>query len=593
MTRGVLNILYVEDDPDDVVLLRQYLTEVLGANNFELDIDADGADTADWVRQSRYDLILLDYDLGQRTGLEVLEDIIASAHPPPVVFITGRGNEEVAVTAIKRGAVDYLTKDNLTPDSLAKAALRAVALTKLQTFNDQVQADLAEAVTLRASLLDIMDEAVLVLDVAGRIVLANRAATTLLGPGEPGTDLTGKFFHLRHHLTKSNGALCDETSCPIMTAVRNGRSVPRTDDTWTRADLSPLPVRYVVKPLRLARQESWRSLVIFANRAPGQDRTVQREILRSTSRALEETRDQAQQQTDLLNLLAHALNTPLTPLVLQLSALRRRAGSNADALQLQAFDVMERNVRRLQGIFQDVLTAVHIRSGTLQTRPRTVDLTAIVNAAAAADHDIAHWVGGSVDLLVPEGLVVQADPEHTQRIVRSMFETARSAATPRGRIAVEATTGGDHVTLVVTGYGKGLSEADLIRMFKPLSSEPGPVADILHMYLASGFAVANGGTVEAEPIGRPAAPDAPGLPERRRLAGVKLRLRLPRPASQPGLNAQSDKAQQDRAPEPRGAEPTRKPKRDATPLDAVDAEPSGEEASAPDPPGNPRSPQNG
>ncbi|HTT07912.1 MAG TPA: protein kinase [Gammaproteobacteria bacterium] len=69
---------------------------------------------------SRHDIVLLDYDLGldAETGIDLLVRIKDSARPPIVIMITGMGNENVAVKAIRKGADDYLVKNDVATDRL-------------------------------------------------------------------------------------------------------------------------------------------------------------------------------------------------------------------------------------------------------------------------------------------------------------------------------------------------------------------------------------------------------------------------------------------------------------------------------------------
>jgi FixJ family two-component response regulator len=65
-----------------------------------------------------YDLCLLDYRLGARTGLELLEELEGGNRSIPIIFLTGQGEYEVDLQAMRSGAADYLVKDHLTASSL-------------------------------------------------------------------------------------------------------------------------------------------------------------------------------------------------------------------------------------------------------------------------------------------------------------------------------------------------------------------------------------------------------------------------------------------------------------------------------------------
>ena len=88
--------------------------------------------------ESRYDCVLLDYSLAGDTGIEMLESLRGRWLPVPVVMLTGQTDPLTAAGSIKAGAVDYLTKDLITPERLAQVIRAAMRV-------GQVEASLAEA----------------------------------------------------------------------------------------------------------------------------------------------------------------------------------------------------------------------------------------------------------------------------------------------------------------------------------------------------------------------------------------------------------------------------------------------------------------
>ena len=104
--RSKLRILIVDDDPAIIKLL----TAVLTADGFPtptaVEAGGDALAASDGV-----DVVLLDHNLPDMQGTEVLEHLNRQAHPPSVVLITAHGDESVAATALRNGAEDYLVKD--------------------------------------------------------------------------------------------------------------------------------------------------------------------------------------------------------------------------------------------------------------------------------------------------------------------------------------------------------------------------------------------------------------------------------------------------------------------------------------------------
>jgi len=115
-----IRILYVEDAEDDRVIFKRLL-EKKSKINFELVTASDGFDGLRKVNEDSFDLIILDYKLPGMSGLEFLERLKKLNIKTPVILITGKGDERVAVEAMKRGAKDYIIKDEADFDRLIKA----------------------------------------------------------------------------------------------------------------------------------------------------------------------------------------------------------------------------------------------------------------------------------------------------------------------------------------------------------------------------------------------------------------------------------------------------------------------------------------
>lgn len=119
--------LVIEDDLAFQKLIRARLTERWPkAQVVTLDPTRGRALNAD-LDGSAFDLVVLDYRIGDRNGLELLRVFRQRKGFPPVVMITGQGDESLAVDAIRAGAADYLSKQGLTQDALVATLEKALA----------------------------------------------------------------------------------------------------------------------------------------------------------------------------------------------------------------------------------------------------------------------------------------------------------------------------------------------------------------------------------------------------------------------------------------------------------------------------------
>jgi DNA-binding NtrC family response regulator len=95
---------------DDEKSIRNTLKEVLEYEKYEVDVAEDGPTGLEMFSNNSYDIVLCDIKMAKMDGIEVLGKIFDSATDIPVVMISGHGNIDTAVEAIKKGAYDFLEK---------------------------------------------------------------------------------------------------------------------------------------------------------------------------------------------------------------------------------------------------------------------------------------------------------------------------------------------------------------------------------------------------------------------------------------------------------------------------------------------------
>ena len=133
-------LLIIDDCAEDREAYRRYLLEGL-YQSYEI-LEAECAEEGlDLCKQMHCEIILLDFCLPDLSGLEFLDELKRRqlGNSIPVIMLTGHGNEQVAVQAMKRGAQDYLVKHNLQSDMLQLAVRNALKQTQLQNRLNQTQ----------------------------------------------------------------------------------------------------------------------------------------------------------------------------------------------------------------------------------------------------------------------------------------------------------------------------------------------------------------------------------------------------------------------------------------------------------------------
>lgn len=109
-------ILVVEDEAD----VRETLCDWLTTEKYLVESTASGADALQLLQQFPFDVIVLDWQLPDLTGPEVLKRFRADGGKTPVIFLTGRNDIVSKTTGLDAGADDYLTKPVALPELSAR-----------------------------------------------------------------------------------------------------------------------------------------------------------------------------------------------------------------------------------------------------------------------------------------------------------------------------------------------------------------------------------------------------------------------------------------------------------------------------------------
>lgn len=133
MSQTQRTVLIVDDSPEDCEVYRRYL---LGAEGYEYTVVATGLAREGLALHQLHqpDIVLLDYRMPDLDGIEFLAQLQAQTHHSilPVVMLTGRGNEMIAVQSMKMGAQDYVVKEQVTSESLQLTVNGAIEMVQIR-----------------------------------------------------------------------------------------------------------------------------------------------------------------------------------------------------------------------------------------------------------------------------------------------------------------------------------------------------------------------------------------------------------------------------------------------------------------------------
>ena len=148
MTEDRISVLLVDDDEDDFVIIRDILSDIR-PSVFELHWANGYRDARKMIYERYYDICLMDYRLGKFDGIELMQEFISRGFETPIIILTGKGDHDIDLLAMEKGAVDYLEKANLEAHLLERAiryAIRNSAMLKVLRASEAKLKDLSNRI---------------------------------------------------------------------------------------------------------------------------------------------------------------------------------------------------------------------------------------------------------------------------------------------------------------------------------------------------------------------------------------------------------------------------------------------------------------
>ncbi|MCI0537180.1 MAG: PAS domain S-box protein [Verrucomicrobiales bacterium] len=225
-----LNILHLEDNPDDAIIIQA----LLGQDGFGCEMNR--VQTRDQfvaaLERGGFDLILSDFSLPAFDGIGALKLARERCPDVPFLFVSGTLGEEVAIDSLKCGATDYVLKERLA--RLAPAVRRAMEETEKKRALRQAEEAMIQSEQKYRQLFDCLSDAALLTDAStGRVLDTNRQAKILLSRER--SEMIGQNqsqFHTEATLEEYRRRFADLGEQPQRTAfegevlAKDGRTIP-------------------------------------------------------------------------------------------------------------------------------------------------------------------------------------------------------------------------------------------------------------------------------------------------------------------------------------------------------------------------------
>jgi PAS domain S-box-containing protein len=418
-------VLLVDDDPALLEALPQALR--LRMDGVSIDTSETALGALERIRTTDYDAIVSDIKLPGMDGLVLLTEIKRLRPGTPTLLITGHGERDLAVQALRGGAYDFVQKP-IDRDYFVASLERAIGTRRL----DRQVEEQRLALERHARVLEHVDEGVFLVDGEGVVRYWNPAAAAITG--------------LAPHAVLDRPA---DEALPGWEAI--GPVVP--------VALVPGPGSVAAKtlPIEIEGRELWLSIsgVTFEDGVVYAFRNLTEE------RALDELKG------EFVATVSHELRTPLAAIYGAAQTLRRADIELPEESRGRLLEVIVHESERLTRIADDILLANNLDSGRLQVEREQIDVSSLVRElveetrTAFADRDDI-----SIELAGADGLPpVSGDGDKLSQVLLNLIDNAVKYSPDGGRVEIRVEPRENGLRFVVRDEGLGIPHGELQRIF--------------------------------------------------------------------------------------------------------------------------------
>lgn len=431
--KASIRILVVNKNEKDFILTKNLLENIPG-RKFEIEW-ADGfTKAADVIAENRHEIYLIDYNLDQLNGIELLKKAISQGCAVPIILFTENYNQKVDIEAMKSGAADYLIKDKL--DSFLLERYIRYALERANTLEAVKRSELRYRSIFENSI-----DVIFITDKDGNFIDISNSATKLLG-------------YSREELLQMKVHQLFERD--LYSSLVSNELYQRDEITlYTKSNEKVLCI-LTSSIHRDGDQEYYQGILHdVTKRRKTEQQLINSEKLSITGR--------------IAHIIAHEVRNPLTNVTLSLEQLKNEFQANEDSFIY--FDIIKRNCERINQLITELLNSAkpaHNQFSKYSVNKlvdESLDLAKdrIKLKGIAIEKDYDENIG---DIYVDAGSVKTA-------ILNIVLNAIEAMAHIKGKLKITTTQNDNKCTLTIADNGSGMSSEILERLFEPFySSKP-------------------------------------------------------------------------------------------------------------------------
>lgn len=437
MTEESVHILMIDDDEDDYFLVSSLLDDV-SPGQYKVDWAGTYTEGIAAIEAKQHDIYLIDYRLGQYTGIDILRHFQQISYKAPVIILTGKGDYSIDKEAMTAGASDYLVKGEITAPVLERTVryvldefkhLRAIAESERKYFG----------------IFEKSHDLILLADCDKKIIDANPAALRKLEYSK--NELLE--LHMQHlFLEKEQGEEFVEEIC--------------SEDAISH-------VEYIFK----SKSGNRLDVVVNANMFDAENQVFLCVAEDITQRKREELEKRQQEKFvisgRIARVIAHEVRNPLTNILLAVSQFKLEPVSPNPEESVVYLDIVERNCHRINQLVTELLQSTRM----MDLHPESVFANQLLLKTLEHAQDRLQLNGIKVEknFMRPD-VILQVDVDKMIIALLNIVINAIEAMKPgEGMLALTTYQEKDKVCIRIKDNGIGIPEENKARLFEPFFTD--------------------------------------------------------------------------------------------------------------------------
>ncbi|WDP88387.1 MAG: response regulator [Desulfobacter sp.] len=416
---------------DDEKRIRDACSRMLSDEGCRVETADNGGIGLDMLKQSHFDIVLLDLMMPGLSGLDVLADIKANHPDTVVIVITGYATLEHSIETMKKGAFDFLSKP-FSPSQLR------VIITKAIEFIQTLQ-DIATEKSRMRVMINTLRDGVLTTDHQKRIALANPAFLRLMGCAKPrviGSEVS--------KVVKE----------PVILEMID-KAVSQPEDAY--AELTG----------EITVTVGGEEIIIGIRCIPFRDRLNRSLGTVTVFHDITALRQEDQLKSDFVSMVAHEIKSPLNSILMQLKVVLDGLAGSVTEKQKEILERSSLKITSLTELATELLDLSKIESGLINQDREAMNLVPLMEEHVALYQ--AQAEEKEIELVLKPGdadIQVVANRNNMGEVLSNLISNAIRYTPQGGRVEVRADQDDNWARLHVEDNGFGIPEESLDQIWE-------------------------------------------------------------------------------------------------------------------------------